>query len=83
MPNIVVNTPGDPARACGIANVGVEGIKPADLAKRLLDQYKVYTVAIDSPAASVQGCRITPNVFTLKSELDTFVAALHEIAAKA
>ncbi len=78
-PNIVINTPKESHRACGIANVGVKGMKPADLAKRLLDDYSVFTVAIDS--ANVQGCRITPNVFTLKSELDVLVRALNEMAA--
>jgi len=83
IPNIVLNTPRDPARSCGIANVGIKGIPPADLAKQLLDQYKIYTVAIDSPVANVQGCRITPNVYTLTSELDTLVTALRAMAAKA
>jgi selenocysteine lyase/cysteine desulfurase len=77
----VVNTPADPARACGIANVGIKGMKPTDLAARLLDQYKIYTVAIDSPAAQVQGCRITPNVFILPEELDVLVRALKEMSA--
>jgi selenocysteine lyase/cysteine desulfurase len=79
-PNIVVNTPADPARSCAIANVGIKGMKPADLAERLLTQYKIYTVAIDSPAANVQGVRVTPNIFTLPSELDELVRALHEMA---
>jgi len=83
IPNIVVNTPKDPARACGIANVGIKTIKPANLATRLLDQYKIYTVAIDAPHAGVQGCRITPNVYTLTTELDTLTAALREMAARA
>ncbi|HTI11352.1 MAG TPA: aminotransferase class V-fold PLP-dependent enzyme [Puia sp.] len=81
LPKVVVNTPADPARACGIANVGIKGMKPTDLAARLLDQYKIYTVAIDSPAAQVQGCRITPNVFILPEELDVLVRALKEMSA--
>lgn len=80
VPGIVVNTPADPARACGIANVGVKSVKPADLAARLLQQYKIYTVAIDMADAGVQGCRITPNVFTTPEELDKLVSALMEIA---
>ena len=83
IPNIVVNTPKDPARSCGIANVGIKRMKPADLATHLLDKYKIYTVAIDSPQANVQGCRITPNVYTLSTELDTLVAALKELATQA
>jgi selenocysteine lyase/cysteine desulfurase len=80
IPNVIVNTPADPARACGIANVGVKGMKPADLAATLLSRYKIYTVAIDSPAAGVQGCRITPNVFILPADLDVLVGALKELA---
>lgn len=75
---IVLNTPEDPERSCGIANVGIEGMKPATMAKRLLDEYGIWTVAIDY--ANVQGCRITPNVFTTTKELDSFVAALKDLA---
>ncbi len=74
---IIVNTPIESHRACGIANVGIEGMKPADLVKRLLEEYKIFTVAIDS--ANVHGCRITPNVFTTTDELDVFIAALKEL----
>jgi selenocysteine lyase/cysteine desulfurase len=78
-PRIIINTPADPIRACGIANVGIEGIKPGDLAKRLLDEHKVFTVAIDG--ANVHGCRITPNVYTTTEELDRFVHALKTLAS--
>ena len=61
------------------ANVGIEGIAPADLAKTLLTKYKVWTVAINS--ANVKGVRITPQLFTTTAELDVFVKALKEIAA--
>jgi selenocysteine lyase/cysteine desulfurase len=79
-PNIRVNTPADPARACAIANVGIKGMPPAEMAQKLLENYKIYTVAIDNPAADVQGCRITPNIFTLPAELDTLASALKEMA---
>jgi selenocysteine lyase/cysteine desulfurase len=77
MSHVILNTPSDPKRSCGIANVGIKGMKPADLQKMLLDKYKIYTVAIDS--AGVHGCRITPNVFTTAAELDALVNALSEI----
>jgi selenocysteine lyase/cysteine desulfurase len=79
LPQIVMNTPADPARSCAIANVGIAGIKPGDLAKTLLDKYKVWTVAIDG--AGVHGVRVTPQVYTSTAELDTFVRALKELAA--
>ena len=76
--NIVVNTPADTARSCGIANVGIKTMKPADMAKTLLDKYKIWTVGIDGQG--VQGCRITPNVYTTTAELVVFVNALTEMA---
>ena len=78
VPRIVLNTPSDPRRSCAIANVGISGIPPAELAKTLLDKYKVWTVAIDT--ANVHGVRITPQVFISTGELDTFVRALKSIA---
>ena len=78
-PNIVLNTPAAPERSGAIANVGVKGIAPKDLAKRLLDQYRIFTVAINN--AGVVGVRVTPQVFTTTAELDAFVKALRAIAA--
>ncbi|MGE0773133.1 MAG: aminotransferase class V-fold PLP-dependent enzyme [Cyclobacteriaceae bacterium] len=77
LPHIVINTPKDKLRSCGIANVGVKNMKPKDLADTLISKYHIYTVAIDG--AGVQGCRITPNVYTTPAELDTFVAALKDL----
>jgi len=79
VPKIIINTPTDDKRSCGIANVGIAGMTPADLAKRLMDEHKIFTVAIDT--ANVHGCRITPNVYTTQEELDAFVAALKKLAA--
>jgi len=77
-PNIMVNTPKETSRVCGIANVGIKNLKPHDLAKKLMDHYQIFTVAIDY--ANVQGCRISPNVFTTTDELDIFVKALKELS---
>ena len=77
--NVVVNTPVDPMRSAGIANVGVTTMKPGELAKVLLDRYKIWTVAIDRE--NVQGVRITPHLFTTTAELDVLVKALTELGA--
>jgi len=77
MDNLVVNTPAEAMRACGIANVGVRDMKPADLAAVLMKKYRIYTVAIDG--ANVQGVRITPNIYTTTDDLDRLVAALGEL----
>jgi len=81
LPKIIINTPADASRSCGIANVGIEGISPADLAKRLMTEHKVFTVAIDY--ANVHGCRITPNLYTTTKELDSFVLALKTMSNNA
>ena len=77
-PNVLINTPADPARSCGIANVGIQGLKPALLAQKLLEDHQVFTVAIDY--ANVQGCRISPNVFTTTEDLDHFIKAIKTLA---
>ncbi|MEY4107772.1 MAG: hypothetical protein RL181_2114 [Bacteroidota bacterium] len=79
LPNIVLNTPTDPARACGIANVGIRNMKPGEMAETLLKKHRIWTVAIDGQG--VQGCRITPNIYTTTKELDTFVQALKSMSA--
>jgi selenocysteine lyase/cysteine desulfurase len=78
LPHVVVNTPVDPVRSCGIANVGIKGMKPQELADTLMKKYAIYTVAIDG--ANVHGCRITPNIYTTPRELDVFVSALKAMA---
>ncbi|HEC44213.1 hypothetical protein LCGC14_1825820 [marine sediment metagenome] len=79
LPNVVVNTPADSARSCGIANAGISGIKPTDMADILHKKYNIYTVGIDG--AGVHGCRITPNVYTTTEELDQLVNAISELSS--
>jgi len=74
---VILNTPEDPSRSCGIANVGINGIKPSDLGDILLKKYRIYTAPIDG--AGVHGCRITPNVYTSTTDLDVLVKALTEL----
>jgi selenocysteine lyase/cysteine desulfurase len=75
--HVFLNTPADPARSCGIANVGIKGMKPSDLAEKLFRNYNIYTAAIDG--SGVHGCRITPNIYTNTAELDVLVKALTEL----
>jgi selenocysteine lyase/cysteine desulfurase len=77
LPNVILNTPADPNRYCGIGNVGIKGMKPADLGDILFKKYKIYCAPIDG--AGVHGCRITPNVYTSTEELDILVKALTEL----
>jgi len=79
VPGILVNTPRERHRSCGIANVGIDGMPPNDLAKKLLEDYNIFTVAINDPGAG--GCRITPNVYTTPAEADALADALIDIAS--
>ena len=77
LPNVLLNTPADPARCCGIANVGIRGLKPSDMADILHHKYNIYTAEVDG--SGVHGCRITPNVYTSTDDLDALVNALTEL----
>jgi selenocysteine lyase/cysteine desulfurase len=83
VPNVVYNSPRDPNRTAAIGNVGIAGMKPADLAKTLFERYKVWTVAIDNNNANVHGVRITPQLFTTPAELDVLVKAITTLAGAA
>ena len=77
-PGIAVNTPKESERCCGIGNVWVEKMTPADMGKVLFEKHKIYTAPIDG--AGVRGVRVCPNVFTSTSELDQLVKALKSMA---
>ena len=83
VPNVVFNSPRDASRTGAIGNVGIAGMKPADLAKTLLERHKVWTVAIDNNNANVHGVRITPQLYTTPAELDVLVKAITALAATA
>ena len=81
MPNVVFYTPADPARSCAIANVGIKGMDPNELAQSLLEKDKIWTNGVDN--AGVRGVRVTPHVFIQPKELDKFVAAIGRYARSA
>ena len=76
--NVIVNTPLDIDRSCGIGNVGLTNMSPSKMEDLLFEKYKIFTVAIDY--ANVKGCRISPNIFTSTKELDSFVEAVKELS---
>ena len=76
--NVIVNTPLDINRSCGIGNVGLKNMSPSKMEDLLFQKYKIFTVAIDY--ANVKGCRISPNIFTTTKELDIFVEAVKELS---
>ncbi len=73
-PKIGLATPTEPERSCAIATVTVDGIKPGEVARRLYDEHRVFTVAVP------QGVRIAPNLHATRSDIDRLVEGLLAIA---
>jgi len=73
-PKVKLNTPLKDDQSCGIANVGIEGKTPAEIAEYLFDKHKIFTVAIDSGV--VKGVRVSPHIYTRLEDLDLLVEAI-------
>ncbi len=76
----------EPAQAWGVAAVTIEGVDVRNLAKFLMDNYRIVVVPLVGgvPPNSVfdyQALRVSPNVYTTLEEIDTFVEAM-EVALK-
>ena len=76
-PRIKLNTNLAPEHSCGLANVGIEGVDPGDLANHFWAAYRLIVTPIKH--AEFQGIRVTPNVYTTLDEIDTFVAAMEKM----
>ncbi len=75
---VVINTPREAERSCGIGNIGLERMGAREMATRLLEDHGIFTVGIEY--ANVNGCRISPNVFTTFDELDHFIESVKTMA---
>ncbi len=78
LPKVIVNTPKEMERHGAIGNVGIEDVEPKELSRKLLEDHKIWTVAINR--IGVKGVRITPNVYTTTDELDAFIEAIKEVS---
>jgi selenocysteine lyase/cysteine desulfurase len=73
----------EPPQAWGVAAVYIEGIDVRDLARFLMDKYRIIVVPLvgGAPPNSVfdyQALRVSPNVYTTLEEIDMFVAAMED-----
>ena len=76
--NVHLNTSLEPGFACGIANVAVDGVAPADLRDYLWNEHRIITVAIGH--MECRGLRVSPSVYTMLEELDRFVEVVDHVA---
>jgi selenocysteine lyase/cysteine desulfurase len=75
----------EPAETWAVCAVYIEGIDVRDLAKFLMDKYRIVSVPLvgGAPPNQVfdyQALRISPNVYTTLEEIDTFVTAMKDAA---
>lgn len=80
MKGVKILTPYDPRQSCGLANISIEGIDPEKLYGYLLNEYRIITTAIKHP--EFHGLRVTPNVYTTASEIDTFAEVMERVIQK-
>ncbi|HNA95526.1 MAG TPA: aminotransferase, partial [Saprospiraceae bacterium] len=77
LPGVKLNTSLKDNYSCAIANFSIEGKKPEEIENTLFSKYKIHTVAINWE--NIHGVRVTPNVYTLTSDLDKLVKGIREI----
>lgn len=73
-PKLAYHTNLNPEHSCGLTTVEIKGIDPGKLAGWLLDKHNVFVTTIGHP--NFQGIRVTPNVYTILSEVDRFADAM-------
>jgi isopenicillin-N epimerase len=66
-----------PGRSGAFATVGIDGIKPADLAAHLWNKHRIFVVAIMH--TQFEGLRVSPNVYTTPAEVDRFAEAVEAV----
>jgi selenocysteine lyase/cysteine desulfurase len=74
IPGVSIGTSLLPEFGCALALLQIEGRDPGDISEYLFDKHKIHTVSIKWE--NIHGVRITPNVYTLTSDLDTLIHAI-------
>jgi len=77
--NIIINTPLGEGQSFGIANVGVKGLAPSELADKLFDDFNIFTVPIDDDRG-IHGIRVSPNLYSTMEDIEKFLDAMIKIA---
>ena len=66
-----------PGETFGLATVGIQGIRAADINRFMWDRYRIITTAITRE--EYQGIRVTPNIYMTLEEMDTFATAMEDL----
>ena len=79
-PRMRIHTRLEPEHSCAIGNVQITGVATGKVVARLWERWRI--IATPIVHAEYEGLRITPNVYTTLEEIDTFAAAMEQIAQK-
>jgi selenocysteine lyase/cysteine desulfurase len=77
----VLSDTSEPPQAWGVMAVNIEGIDVRQLAKFMMDRFRIVVVPLvgGAPPNSVfdyQALRVSPNVYTTLEEIETFIEAM-------
>lgn len=77
---VSINTPwNDDTRNSAIALLNIDGYTPTELSKKLMQEYKIFTVAIEHTA--IKGVRITPHLYTSIKDIDYLIKSVKKISS--
>ena len=77
LPGVIIQSPTDNVFGSAILLIKIQGREAADLVKLLEFDWQIHCTISENE--SLSGIRISPNIYTLLSELDTFVAAIKSL----
>lgn len=76
-----MHTPMDHPQLAAVSLFSIAGVTPEDIEQRMLETYK-FRVRMRR-ANGLEGVRVSPQIYTLKADLDRFVDGLRQIAKSA
>ena len=76
LPRVTIRTSNDPAQACGLGLICVEGKPPGKLTEQLWERHILVT---GIGHKDFQGLRITPNIYTTLEEIDIFCTEMEKL----
>jgi selenocysteine lyase/cysteine desulfurase len=80
IPGVKIHTSFKDEFSGALALFSVEGKKPSEVERHLMDKHRIYVVAIEWE--NISGVRVTPHIYTTLDDLDRLVKGIAEIAEK-
>ncbi len=76
---VTLHTPRSKEYSGALGAFSIEGIPNVDIIRTLYKDYKIHTTIIN--IEGISAVRVTPNIYTLKEELNKFVKAIKKISS--